>query len=53
MGTGFSNELNENGFFIWVKWGRLFHRGWMGTAFSAGLNEDGFSNGLNGNDFLK
>jgi hypothetical protein len=33
---------NENGFFIWIEWERLFHLGWMRTAFSSGLNEDGF-----------
>jgi hypothetical protein len=37
----FSTELNENGFFKWVEWRRLFRPGFMGTAFSNGLNEDG------------
>jgi hypothetical protein len=39
MRTTFSAGLNENGFFGWVKWERLFRLGW---AFSNGLNGDGF-----------
>jgi hypothetical protein len=42
MRTTFSAELNEDGFFGWVEWGRLYQMGWMRTAFSNGLNEDGF-----------
>jgi hypothetical protein len=42
MGTAFSKELNGDGFFKWVEWGRLFQLGWLGTAFSNGLNGDGF-----------
>jgi hypothetical protein len=38
----FFNGLNENGFFNWVEWERLFRLCWMGTAFSTGLNGDGF-----------
>jgi hypothetical protein len=53
MRTAFLAGLNGDGFFSWVKWGRLSHMGWMitafsngliGTAFSAGLNRDGFFN---------
>jgi hypothetical protein len=42
MGTALSNGLDEDGFFKWIEWGRLFRLGWMRTAFSAVLNEDGF-----------
>jgi hypothetical protein len=42
MRTAFSAEWNEDGFFRWIKWGRLFELGWMRTAFSDGFNEDGF-----------
>jgi hypothetical protein len=42
MGTAFSNELDGNGFFKWVGWGRLFQLGWMGTAFLFELNKNGF-----------
>jgi hypothetical protein len=42
METAFWTGLNEDGFFKWVEWGRLFQVGCMGTAFSYGLNEDGF-----------
>jgi hypothetical protein len=42
MRTAFSNELNEDGFFKWVEWGRLFQLGWLGTAFLYELNENGF-----------
>jgi hypothetical protein len=42
MRTAFSDELNGNGFFSWVEWGRLFQLGWLGTGFSDGLNGDGF-----------
>jgi hypothetical protein len=42
MRTAFSNGLNGDGFFKWVEWGRLFHKGWMGRAFLTELNEDGF-----------
>jgi hypothetical protein len=50
MGTAFSAELNGDGFFRWVGWGRLFQMGWgrlfqmgwLGTAFSDGLAGDGF-----------
>jgi hypothetical protein len=52
MRTAFSPGLNENDFFTWVEWGRLFHLGWMRTAFSSGLNENGFLSGLNGDDFF-
>jgi hypothetical protein len=41
MGTAFSAELNENDFFGWVEWERLFRLFWA------------FSNGLNGDDFFK
>jgi hypothetical protein len=27
METAFSDELNEDDFFDWVEWGRLFHMG--------------------------
>jgi hypothetical protein len=33
---------NENDFFMWIVWERLFHLGWMRTAFSPELNEDDF-----------
>jgi hypothetical protein len=52
MGTAFSNGLNENGFFKWVEWGRLFHLGWMGMAFHLGWMGTAFSSGLNGNGFF-
>jgi hypothetical protein len=42
MGTAFLIGLNENGFFKWVGWGRLFQTGRMTTAFSTELNENGF-----------
>jgi hypothetical protein len=42
MKTAFLNELNENDFFKWVEWGRLFQMGWLGTAFSNELDGDGF-----------
>jgi hypothetical protein len=42
MGTVFSDGLNENGFFSWVEWERLFELGWLRTAFSNGLTEDRF-----------
>jgi hypothetical protein len=36
MGTAFSNELNRDDFFKWVKWDRLFQmsglRSWVGFA---------------------
>jgi hypothetical protein len=44
MGTAFSNDSNEDGFFIWIEWGRLFEMGRMGTAFSNGSDENGFFN---------
>jgi hypothetical protein len=40
--TAFSTELNENDFFDWVGWERLFRLGRMGTAFSTESDEDGF-----------
>jgi hypothetical protein len=42
MRTAFSNKLDEDGFFTWVGWGRLFYLGWMETAFLPGLNGNGF-----------
>jgi hypothetical protein len=42
MRTAFSAELVGDGFFRWVKWGRLFQLSWLGTAFSDGLNGNGF-----------
>jgi hypothetical protein len=42
MGTAFSPELDEDGFFIWVEWERLFRLSRMGTAFLYELNKDGF-----------
>jgi hypothetical protein len=52
MGTAFSNELNGDGFFIRVEWGRLFQTSWLGTAFSNGLHGDGFFDWLNGDGFF-
>jgi hypothetical protein len=42
METAFLSGLNEDGFFGWVEWERLFRLGWMGTAFLSGLNGNGF-----------
>jgi hypothetical protein len=42
MGIAFSAGFNEDGFFSWVEWGRLFQMGEMGTAFSDWLNGNGF-----------
>jgi hypothetical protein len=50
--TTFLTELNEDGFFGWVEWGRLFQLGWMRTAFSDELNETAFSPGLNEDGFF-
>jgi hypothetical protein len=40
--TAFSTELNENDFFDWVGWERLFRLGRMGTTFSTGSDGNGF-----------
>jgi hypothetical protein len=42
MRTTISYELNGDGFFDWVEWGRLFEMSWLRTAFSNELAEDGF-----------
>jgi hypothetical protein len=53
MKTTFSIELNENDFFIWIKWKRSFHMNWMNTTFSIELNENDFLDELTENDFFK
>ncbi len=58
----FSTKLNENDFFDWIGWERLFRLDRMGTAFSTGSDGDGFFDWvgwgrlfheLNGDGFFK
>jgi hypothetical protein len=42
MKTICSNEINENDFFEWVEWRRLFQMSWIEITFSNKLNRNHF-----------